>query len=63
MVQQALVVAVEDDAYIADAGVDHAAEYKVNHAVAAAEGHRGWRAQLRQLPEACMFPVRKNQSM
>ena len=51
VVQQGLIALVEDDAYIADAGVDHAAEYKVNHAVAAAEGQGAGVAGTGQLPQ------------
>ena len=63
MVQQALVVAVEDDPHVKHAGVYQIAQHKVDHPVPAAEGHRGGRAVLRQLPQGGILIICKNQSV
>ena len=63
VVQQALVVAVENDAHVEHAGVDQVAEHEVDDPVAPAEGHRGRGAVLRQLPQSGVFVIGENQSV
>ncbi len=49
MIQQGLIVGVDDEAHIGDAGVDHVGEHEVDHAVAAAVGDGAGVAVLGQL--------------
>ena len=44
VVEQGLIIALHDDADVADAGIDHGGEGQVDQAVAAAEGQRSRRA-------------------
>ena len=63
VVQQALVVALDGDAHVGDAGVDHAAEDEVDEAVAPREGDGGGHAGLRQLPQAGPLLIGEDDSM
>ena len=50
VIQKALVPAVKDDAHVGDAGVDHAAEDKVDNAVAPGKGDGSGHTVGGQLP-------------
>ena len=63
VIQQALITAMEDNAHIGDASVDHAGENEVDDAVAAGEGDGGGHAVLRQIPQVVVVFVGKNDAV